>query len=120
MGVTMMRRALAVAALAIAVSGTGVALAGSASAATPGKGGAILERIAQCESGDRNIPNSWGGSSAQGHWQIVRGTWRAYHGTQFSATPMGASRAEQRIVAQRILAGQGLGAWRSSARCWAR
>jgi hypothetical protein len=39
---------------------------------------------------------------------------------QFAATPMGASRAEQRIVAERILARQGLGAWRSSARCWAR
>jgi hypothetical protein len=120
MGVTMMRRALAVAALTIAVSGTGVALAESASAATPGKGGALLERIATCESGNRNVPNSWGGSSAQGYWQIIRGTWRAYHGTQFAPTAMGASYAEQRIVAERIMRGQGPGAWRSSARCWAR
>jgi hypothetical protein len=120
MGVTMMRRALAVAALAIACTGGAVALADGASAATPGKGGAVLERIAQCESGNRNVPNSWGGSSAQGYWQIIRGTWRGHGGLQFASTPMGASRAEQRIVAERILARQGLGAWRSSARCWAR
>jgi hypothetical protein len=120
MRITIMRRALAVAALTIAVSGTGVALAETASAATPGKGGALLERIAACESGNRNIPNSSGASSAQGYWQIIRGTWRGHGGLQFAATPMGASRAEQRIVAQRIMARQGPGAWRSSAYCWAR
>jgi ABC-type phosphate transport system substrate-binding protein len=119
MGVTMMRRALAVAALSIACTGTTVALAESANAATP-HGGALLDRISRCESGNRNVPNSSGASSAQGYFQIVKGTWRAYHGTQFAPTAMGASYAEQRIVAERIMRGQGPGAWRSSARCWAR
>jgi hypothetical protein len=95
-------------------------LAGSASAAPVARGGAVLDRIAVCESGMRNVPNSSGASSAQGYWQIIRGTWRAYHGTQFAPTAMGASYAEQRIVAQRVMAGQGLGAWSSSRHCWGR
>jgi resuscitation-promoting factor RpfA len=111
------RRALVGGAIMLGLFG---GVAGSASAAPVAKGGAVLERIAQCESGNRNVPNSWGGSSAQGYWQIISATWKGHGGRQFAATPMGASRAEQRIVAERILARQGLGAWRSSARCWAR
>jgi hypothetical protein len=117
MGVTMMRRALAVAALAIACTGTTVALADGASAAP--KGGDILDKIAMCESGDRNI-HTYGHSSAEGHWQVIRGTWRGAGGLRFASHPMGATRAQQKIVAQRILATQGLGAWGPSAHCWRR
>jgi hypothetical protein len=122
MGVTMMRRALAVAALAIACTGTAVALAGTASAAPRlDSGSPTLNAIMRCESGGRNIPNSWGGSSAQGFYQITAGTWAAHGGRQFARTAMGATFAEQTTVAQRIMHGrQGIGAWNASRHCWGR
>jgi hypothetical protein len=33
-----------------------------------------LARIAQAESGGQNVPNSWGGSSAHGLWQVLNPT----------------------------------------------
>lgn len=87
--------------------------AGTASAADN------LDIIAQCESGNKNIPNSSGASTAGGYWQIVNGTWRAHGGTQFAPTAMQATRAEQRIVAERIVAARGSYAdWNPSKPCW--
>ena len=80
----------------------------------------ILEAIAQCESGNRNIPNSTGASTASGYLQIVNGTWAAHGGTEFSTRAIGASREEQFIVGARILAGQGLSAWSESKSCWSK
>lgn len=88
---------------------------GSAEAASPTQ---ILEAIAHCESGNKNVPNSSGASTASGYLQIVNGTWRANGGTQFASRAIGASRAEQFIVGARILQTQGLGAWSESRYCW--
>jgi resuscitation-promoting factor RpfA len=88
---------------------------GSAEAASTTQ---ILEAIAHCESGNRNVPNSTGASTASGYLQIVNGTWRAYGGTQYASRALGASRAEQFAVGHKILQGQGLGAWSESRRCW--
>lgn len=87
-------------------------VAGTADAATPNQ---ILEAIAACESGNKNIPTR-GNSSASGYLQIINGTWKAYGGSTPRA--LHASRGEQFQVGQRILAGQGLAAWSESKRCW--
>jgi resuscitation-promoting factor RpfA len=120
---TLARRLLGTAALVIACTGGAVALADGASAATPrlDSGSPTLNAIMRCESGGRNVPNSWGGSSAQGFYQITAGTWAAHGGRQFARTAMGATFAEQTTVAQRIMHGrQGIGAWNASRHCWGR
>jgi len=77
----------------------------------------VLEIIAHCESGNSNV-NTRGGSTASGFLQILDSTWRAFGGTQFASRAINASREEQFIVGQRILAGQGINAWNPSRGCW--
>lgn len=76
-----------------------------------------LDVIAACESGGRNVKNS--SSSASGYWQIINGTWAGNGGLAFAPTAMQATRAEQRIVAERIAARRGSYAdWAPSRSCW--
>lgn len=93
---------------------------GSASAAEPdGSGNGVLEVIAKCESGNSNVNNrTVRGSTASGFLQILDSTWKAHGGTEFAARAIHASRAQQFIVGQRILNGQGIGAWNPSKGCW--
>ena len=72
-------------------------------------GGVNWDAIAACESG-----GNWGTSTGNGFYgglQFSQGTWDAYGGGQYSSTAAGASRSQQIAVAQRVLAGQGIGAW---------
>ena len=72
-------------------------------------GGVNWDAIAACESG-----GNWGTSTGNGYsggLQLSQGTWDAYGGGQYSSTASGASRSQQIAVAQRVLAGQGIGAW---------
>ncbi len=72
-------------------------------------GGVNWDAIAACESG-----GNWGTSTGNGFYgglQFSQGTWDAYGGGQYSSTASGASRSQQISVAQRVLAGQGIGAW---------
>ena len=72
-------------------------------------GGVNWDAIAACESG-----GNWGTSTGNGYsggLQFSQGTWNAYGGGQYSSTAAGASRSQQIAVAQRVLAGQGIGAW---------
>ena len=86
----------------------------------------ILDAIALCESGNRNVPtgilDSSGkpASSATGYLQIVIGTWKGFGGLEFAPRAMDATREEQFIVGRRILKGQGLGAWEESKACWSK
>jgi LysM repeat protein len=99
--------------VALAATALPIVGAGTANAATPNQ---ILEAIAFCESGNKNVPNSTGASTASGYLQIINGTWKAYGGSTPRA--LHASRGEQFQVGQRILAGQGLAAWSESRGCW--
>jgi LysM repeat protein len=72
-------------------------------------GGVNWDAIAACESGGNWSTNTGNGFS--GGLQFSQGTWNAYGGGQYSSTAAGASRSEQISVAQRVLAGQGIGAW---------
>ena len=86
---------------AVAV-GTPIALAGNAEAAPS----SVWDKVAQCESGGNWNTNT--GNGYYGGLQFSASTWRAYGG---SGSAHNASRAEQIAVAERVLAGQGWGAW---------
>jgi LysM repeat protein len=72
-------------------------------------GGANWSAIAACESS-----GNWGASTGNGFYgglQFTEQTWRAYGGGQYAPSANLASESQQIAVAQRVLAGQGIGAW---------
>jgi resuscitation-promoting factor RpfA len=98
---------------AVAVAGvTGAAAiaapliaAGSASAATESE----WDAVAQCESGGDWSINT--GNGYYGGLQFSASTWAGYGGTQYASTADQASKAQQIAIAEKVLAGQGKGAW---------
>jgi LysM repeat protein len=99
-------RTLATTALAgAAVVGAPLVLASPANAATD----AIWDKVAQCESGGRWNINTGNGYS--GGLQFSPSTWSGFGGTQFAPTANQATREQQIVVAERVLAKQGWGAW---------
>src|SRR5437588_816888 len=73
------------------------------------KAGDTLAAIAQCESG-----GNWGANTGNGFYgglQFSEGTWLGYGGGQYASSANLASQAQQIAVAERVLAGQGIGAW---------
>ena len=81
--------------------------AGSASPASAAT--SAWDRLAGCESG-----GNWGintGNGFSGGLQFTSGTWAAYGGTQYASSANHASREQQIAVAERVLKGQGIGAW---------
>jgi hypothetical protein len=93
--------ASAPAAAPAAATGTGPAPAPS--------GGVNWSAIAACESG-----GNWSASTGNGFYgglQFTEQTWLGYGGGQYAPSANLATPAEQIAVAQRVLAGQGIGAW---------
>jgi hypothetical protein len=72
------------------------------------------QRLAGCESGGRWHINT--GNGYYGGLQISPGTWRAYGGLRYARLPHHAGKLNQMRVAERILRGQGWGAWPSCSR----
>ncbi len=72
-------------------------------------GGVNWAAIAACESGGNWSTNT--GNGFYGGLQFSQGTWLAYGGGAYAPTASGASASQQIAVAQRVLAGQGIGAW---------
>ena len=66
-------------------------------------------RLAQCESGGNWHINT--GNGYYGGLQFSASTWRAYGGGAFASRADLASKDEQITVAERVLRGQGWGAW---------
>ncbi|MFD2417420.1 transglycosylase family protein [Amycolatopsis pigmentata] len=90
----------------VAVAGIAVG-APLAIAATPAQASSVnWDAIAQCESGGNWSANT--GNSFYGGLQFTQPTWKAYGGT---GSPQNASRDQQIQVAERVLQGQGIGAW---------
>ncbi|MDX3073280.1 transglycosylase family protein [Streptomyces sp. MI02-7b] len=92
-----------------AASGAGLALpliaATGAGAATAG----TWDKVAQCESsGDWSINT---GNGYYGGLQFTPSTWKAYGGTAFASRADLATKDQQIRVAERVLDGQGPGAW---------
>ena len=76
--------------------------------------GSTWDRVAECESGGRWSTNT--GNGYQGGLQFSPSTWKAFGGGEFAAKAHQASRAEQIVVAERVLAEQGWSAWPSCSR----
>ncbi|GAC02021.1 resuscitation-promoting factor [Gordonia namibiensis NBRC 108229] len=94
-------------ALTGAVLGGGAALlgTGTANAATD----AEWNQVAQCESGGNWAINT--GNGYHGGLQFSPSTWSGHGGGEFAPTAEQATREEQIVVAERVLASQGKGAW---------
>lgn len=90
---------------------TGVAIAapliaaGNASAATASE----WDAVAQCESGGNWSINT--GNGYYGGLQFSASTWAAYGGTAYAARADLASKEQQIAIGEKVLAGQGKGAW---------
>jgi nucleoid-associated protein YgaU len=97
-------------ALGIVAAGTAgtAALLGPAGAAQA-KSSVNWDAIAQCESGGNWSINT--GNGYYGGLQFSRSTWAANGGTKYASTANKASRSEQVAIAERVLRGQGIGAW---------
>lgn len=67
------------------------------------------DRLAQCESGGNWAINT--GNGYYGGLQFSQSTWQAHGGSEFAATADKATREQQIVVAERVLASQGWGAW---------
>ncbi|QXG76497.1 LysM peptidoglycan-binding domain-containing protein [Modestobacter sp. L9-4] len=65
--------------------------------------------VAACESGGNWSINT--GNGYYGGLQFNQGTWAAYGGTAYAPRADQASAGEQIAVAEKVLAGQGVGAW---------
>ena len=77
----------------------------NASAATD----AEWDLLAQCESGGNWAINT--GNGYYGGIQFAAGTWNAYGGQKYAPTANLATREQQIMVAEHVLAAQGWGAW---------
>ncbi|MGW7366153.1 transglycosylase family protein [Streptomyces sp. NPDC054841] len=105
---TVFQRSARIASLA-GVTGAAIAAplmaTGTASAATASE----WDTVAQCESGGNWSINT--GNGFYGGLQFSASTWAAYGGTAYAATADQASKAQQIEIAEKVLAGQGKGAW---------
>lgn len=69
----------------------------------------MWDRVAKCESGGNWKINT--GNGYYGGLQFAAGTWRGYGGGKFGSTANKATKAEQIVIAEKVLKGQGAGAW---------
>ena len=79
------------------------------SPASASSGGVNWSAIAACESG-----GNWAASTGNGFYgglQFTEQTWLGYGGGRYASSANLATPAQQIAVAQRVLAGQGIGAW---------
>ncbi|WP_327253081.1 transglycosylase family protein [Streptomyces sp. NBC_01244] len=81
--------------------------AGTASAATASE----WDRVASCESGGNWSINT--GNGYYGGLQFSSSTWAAYGGKAYAAQANQASKSQQIAIAEKVLKGQGKGAWPS-------
>lgn len=77
---------------------------GSGTAPASGDG-SVWDRLAYCEAGGNWATNTGNGYS--GGLQFAHSTWPAYGGTEFAPMAWQATRAQQIVVAERILASHG-------------
>ncbi|MDO4910068.1 MAG: DUF3235 domain-containing protein [Corynebacterium sp.] len=67
------------------------------------------DRLAQCESGGNWQINT--GNGFFGGLQFTKSTWEGFGGTMYAPYAHLATREQQIVIAERVLAGQGWGAW---------
>ncbi|MFJ8016536.1 transglycosylase family protein [Streptomyces sp. NPDC096339] len=99
---------------AVAVTATALIALAVPLLATTGASAASIstwDKVAQCEASGNWSINT--GNGYYGGLQISMSTWRAYGGTQYAARPDQATKQQQILTGEKILAGQGQGAWPS-------
>ncbi|AZM51781.1 hypothetical protein DMA15_03615 [Streptomyces sp. WAC 01529] len=100
------KRALATTGVS-ALVGTGVTVTGAGTAdAAPVS---VWDKVAKCESGNRWNINT--GNGYYGGLQFSASTWRAYGGAKYASRADLATKAQQIQIAEKVLKGQGPGAW---------
>ena len=87
------------------LTGTSIGLAGAAQAASDSE----WDTVAACESSGNWAINT--GNGYQGGLQFAPSTWLGYGGGQFASAAHLATREQQIAIAEKVLAGQGKGAW---------
>jgi hypothetical protein len=98
------RRMIALVALVLASVGVGGCFGGGG-----GSGWTVWDSLAQCEAGGNWAANT--GNGYYGGLQFSLSTWLGYGGGEFAYWPYQATREQQIIVGERVVAGQGWGAW---------
>ncbi|MGO4460993.1 transglycosylase family protein [Streptomyces sp. M-16] len=98
---------LAVTATALLAIAAPLAAGSTASAASV----STWDKVAQCEASGNWSINT--GNGYYGGLQISMSTWRAFGGTQYASRPDLADKQQQILTGEKILAGQGQGAWPS-------
>ncbi|CAM3939963.1 transglycosylase family protein [Tsukamurella strandjordii] len=105
------RTAAKVAATGALLGGATLAFSAPAANAAPDS---QWDQVAKCESGGNWSINT--GNGYHGGLQFSPSTWNSYGGQQYAPTANQASKAQQIAIAEKVLAGQGKGAWPSCGR----
>ncbi|WP_329384679.1 transglycosylase family protein [Streptomyces sp. NBC_01351] len=98
-------RIVTLAGVAGAVVAAPLMAAGTASAATASE----WDKVAQCESGGNWAINT--GNGYYGGLQFSSSTWAAFGGKSYAPQANQASKSQQIAIAEKVLKGQGKGAW---------
>lgn len=105
------RTAAKVAATGALLGGATLAFSAPAANAAPDS---QWDQVAKCESGGNWAINT--GNGYHGGLQFSPSTWSGYGGQKYAPTANQASKAQQIAIAEKVLAGQGKGAWPSCGR----
>ncbi|MFF5438546.1 transglycosylase family protein [Streptomyces achromogenes] len=97
------------ASLTVTASGAGLAIPLVAAGTAHAADAATWNKVAACESSGNWSVNT--GNGYYGGLQFTRSTWEAYGGTRYAPRADLATRYEQITVAEKVLDGQGPGAW---------
>ncbi|MFD8060019.1 transglycosylase family protein [Streptomyces cyaneofuscatus] len=97
------------ASLTVTAGGAGIALPLITAASAGAASGEVWEKVAACESSGNWAVNT--GNGYYGGLQFSGPTWAAFGGTQYAPRADLATRDQQIDIAERVLDGQGPGAW---------
>ncbi|MGW8982972.1 transglycosylase family protein [Streptomyces parvus] len=97
------------ASLTVTAGGAGIALPLITAASAGAASGEVWEKVAACESSGNWAINT--GNGYYGGLQFSGSTWAAFGGTQYAPRADLATRDQQIAIAERVLDGQGPGAW---------
>ncbi|AGP52623.1 transglycosylase family protein [Streptomyces rapamycinicus] len=97
------------ASLSVTAGGAGIALPLVGAAGASAASGETWDKVAQCESTHNWDINT--GNGFYGGLQFTQSTWEAYGGTAYAARADLATKDQQIAIAEKVLDGQGPGAW---------
>ena len=104
------RRTQAEKVIAVAgVAGVGLAMPLLAATGAHAAPVSVWDKVAQCESGGNWSINT--GNGYYGGLQFSQSTWKSFGGGAYAAQAHQASKGQQIVVAEKVLASQGVGAW---------